>query len=423
MTHVLNIKLYNLDTSESSDITADCMVKSASFRLNQASSFAFQVPANADSVTAAFGDGQSAATPFLRKVYVTRDGDPIIHNRIFGGEWAGDGTTNWLTLTSFDAFMELGYEADGRAGRPVRDATGNFVSPVFNSGGSATGGDLVQQVLTNSIVVGAENPGPGGEGPLPIDLTTGTFDLSGTDLSPIDTMDWPVLIGDFITQLTDSGVCDVVMRPVAPSEGLDSYAMVAASAVNSYGTDVSGTVHFDYWTGSKNAKACRITADGSTVCNKLYDYLGPRNPSLVDGTGNDPNQWRGNITPGSPGTTVDPTDSRAAFGTFMQIRVFDSIGTENSSRPLYLALWNEEAGLRLAPQNLFFITPSPDSEALYEPWDDYWLGDLVTFNIAPELAGAISASFSGTFRIIGIDVEWDRNGVERVTQIITSLTA
>lgn len=409
MIHDLEIKLWNLDTSESSDITDVCLSRSAKVLHNWTRTFTVEVPAGHASITTAFADGDPAARRGNRKLIVKRDGSVIHHGRLFNIERAGDGTRNRATITSFDPLMELGYESDDRAGRPVRDATGNFISPVFNAGAPIAPGDLIQQILTNSIQTGDESDPTPGEGPLPIDLDEGTFDLTGTDVNPRDNMQWPMMVGDFIQSIVDTGQADIYLRPVDPAEGLDPYFMVSLSVVNLFGTDKSGTVHFDYWTGSKNAKTARHVEDFAPINNKLYDYLGPR---LTQ------NRWKGNITPGTAGTTVDPTASRDKYGVFMQIREFDSVGRENDPaiRPLYIAGWNAEQGYRVEPRDMLFLTPNPDAKAVFEPYDDYNVGDLVAVNVG----GDFGVNIAAVQRVYGWSVEWDREGVERVSELLVS---
>ncbi len=290
-------------------------------------------------------------------------------------------------------------------------------------------------------------------------------------------MGWPILIGDFIQRLIATNVIDIYLRPIHPLQLLGE-AMVEVFVRNQIGTDLSGTVHFDYWTGSKNAKACRHVEDFATINNKLYDYLGPRLG---------PNRWRGNITPHArwatgtvysgpstgtfgplPGQRVVGTDghlweadpggtsggaepdfagneggsvadgpdtlvwndrgptpdvvpSRALYGTFMQIREYNSTnGAESLVRPLYQANWNAEQGLRLEPRDMLFITPSPDAFALFKPYSDYSVGDLVAINTGPEFGVELEGAVE---RIYGWDVEWSREDVERVTSLLTSADA
>lgn len=432
-------KIYDLASNELADISGIALEKSLKRRLNLARGFTITAPAADPLLTALADDGFPNLSVGDRKLIVWEDGGPgdppIFHGRIHSTERVGNGTQNLVTLAAFDAFMELGYEADDRAGRTVRGSTvagtpgapygnydGNFINPKFVSsvGGQdeISGPDLILQTLTNTQNTGVESDPTPGEGPLPIDLTTGDFDLTvppAVDLSVLNIMGWPILIGDFITLLVDTNVVDVDMRPVDPSEGFDPYVMVALSAVSRFGSDRSGTVHFDYWTGSKNVKQCRVTDDFATVCNKLYDYLGPPRG---------PNRWRGNIVPGSPGTLVDPSASRARYGgpgggQMMSIRVLDATGTENSSRPLYIALWNAEAGLRLDPRRMLFATPSPDAKALFQAPQAFDVGDDVATNIG----AALGLELAQAQRVYGFDKTWSRENVARISQIITSADA
>lgn len=416
---VIVAKLYDLGSGELADISEISYEKSMTVGLNTSTTFTITGPAGHALFTADAGDGYPNLRSGNRKLLVFEDGQIIFHGRIFTVERTGDGNENLVTITAHDPYMELGFDSDDKAGRPVRDATGNFITPKFAGTGSGgadviSGPDLILQVLTNSIVVGAENPGPGGEGPLPIDfLGAGAmFDLDvppAVDLSCVDSMDWPALIGDFIAQLVATGVVDFKLRPVDPVEGFDGYVMAQMSAVSSLGTDLSGVVHFDYWTGSKNAKACRHVGDFSTICNKLYDYLGPRQLNL--------NRWAGNITPGSPGTTVDPTASRALYGgQFMSIRVSDSIGTENSSRPLYIALWNAEQRYRIEPREQLYITPASDAKALFQPPHDFDVGDLIGINTGADFG----VTLAETQRVYGYVKTWSREGVSSVSELLTS---
>jgi hypothetical protein len=431
------IRMYDLDSNLIADITGIALSRVFNSVHNGASSFIVEARANHPLLTGDT-DWSSPTWEGTRKLVVWDDGDtpgvddPIFHGRIGLREINGDGRTNRVTLTAFDAWMELGYQAGEQAGRVVRGSTnqptagspfgeydGNFIDPKFASSvvgqTGISGPDLIFQAFTNSTQTGAESDPSPGEGPLPIKLD-GTFDLNvppAVDLSVEDSMGWPVMLGDFVAQLVATNVCDVVMKPINPVVG--QYEMVQLSAVSLYDTDKSATVHFDYWTGSKNAKACRYVADFyKEICNKLYLYLGPQL---------DPEHWRGNITPGATGTTVDPTASRALYGgpavakgDFMFIRVLDSLGTENSSRPLYLALWNAEANLRKQPRPMLFITPNSGSKSLFAGPADFKKGDTVAINTGAPFGLALA----DVQRVYGFAKTWTREGVAQLSQLVTS---
>jgi hypothetical protein len=424
---VIVAKIFDLASNELADISPIALEKSMGRHLNQARSFTIQAPAGHMLLTTVAGDGYRNLRKGNRKLLVWEDGDIIFHGRIFGAERTGDGTTNTVAITAFDPFMELGYDSDDRAGRPVRalKTDGGFIEPTFtpsvsNTPASAISGpDLIQQILTNSQGTDAESGANPGEGPLPIDLASGTFDLASppaVDLSAVDKLGWPVMIGDFIATLVDTGAVDVDMRPVDPSEGFDPYIMVELSAVSSFGTDKSATVHFDYWTGDKNAAAFRHVEDFQTINNKLYDYIGPPVDSGDPGT-----RWTTNITPTlAPGPLATKiADSRTLYGgEFMSIREFDTAGHEAdpANLPLYMALWLAEQGYRVEPRDLLYITPAMDAAGLFTAPQDFDVGDLIAINVGAE-AGIDLAE---TQRVYGYTKTWDRQGVARLSELLTS---
>lgn len=438
MSHTITAKLYDLASNELADISGIALEKSLERTLNLARVFTIQVPAGDALLTAVTADdGLPNLWEGARKLIVWEDmglnNQPIFHGRVAAVERTGDGTKNLVTITAMMPLAELGY--GDRAGRVVRGSAsaptagnpfgiynGNFVNPKFASSvadqAEISGPDLIYQILTNTQNTGAESDPTPGEGPLPILIDADNFDLDvppAVDLSPADSMDWPVLCGDFIQQLCSTGVCDVDERPVEWSEG--SYVMSELTARSRIGTDRSGTVHFDYWTGDHNVSACRHVGDFfETICNKLYDYLGPT-------VGGDGSHWKANITPGSPGTLVDPTASRALYGgpgdipgQFMTIRVFDSVGSEATSRPLYLALWNAEMSFRVFPRQLLYITPAPDTKALFEPPVAFDVGDMIAANVGE----ALGIELAEAQRVYGYTRTWNREGVARVSQLVTS---
>jgi hypothetical protein len=103
----------------------------------------------------------------------------------------------------------------------------------------------------------------------------------------------------------------------------------------------------------------------------------------------------------------------------MQIRVFDADDVENTVRPLFLSLWNAEMGLRVEPREMLYLTPAPDAYALFVPFTGYNVGDLVAVNVG----GDFGVDIAATQRIYGFDVEWDRHGVQRVTNLLVTADA
>lgn len=443
MSHVITAKIYDLGVTVLADISGIALEKSMTRQINGARSFTIQAPAGSTLLTTLAGDGDPNLNVGNRKLVVWEDSnpdtdDPIFHGRIFTVERDGDENAVLVTITAFDSWMELGFEADNRAGRPVRDDTQtlvgdpSFLTPSFSSsvGGQTeiSGPDLIQQILTYSQADPTTNPIQG-EGPLPIDLQSGTWDLlvpPALDISPIFDAVWPALCGDFIQQLIATNAVDFDLRPIRPGTGLDingnpdDYIMVEASSMSKKGTDLSATVHFDYLTGDKNAIGCKETRDFSTYCDRLWYELGPRLS---------PRHWRGDLTPHSASVSdvLPLMDDAAAIyggpdaapGRFASFRVLDSLGSENSSRPLYIALYKDEVKLRVNPRQLLYVTPDPDTTALFEPPQDYDAFDLVQIKTGADFGVELDEKQ----RVYGYTKTWSREGVATVGQLVTSADA
>jgi hypothetical protein len=195
--------------------------------------------------------------------------------------------------------------------------------------------------------------------------------------------------------------------------------MVEASSVSKKGTDRTATVHFDYLTGSHNAKAARQECDFSLHCDRLWYELGPRL---------DKRHWRGDITPHSAipvseGLLTLMDDSADKYGGpdtqkgyNASVRVFDSLGTENTSRPLYQALYKAEVRWRVEPRRLLYITPADDTKALFEPPQDYDVYDLVQIKTGTGFGVALNEKQ----RVHGYTKTWTPEGVAAVSELQTS---
>lgn len=441
------VRIYDLGTDVLADVSEISLTKSMTRQLNGARSFTFTAPSGDSLLTTVAADGFPNLYDGGNRKLVVWEGPadgtppdpatdtPIFHGRIYTVERVGDPNENTVSVTAYDAWMELGYEGDNRAGRVVRDDTTtlvgdpSFFTPHFTSSVSGqtaiSGPDLIQQILTNSQQDPSTNPIQG-EGPLPIDIVSGSWDLlspPALDVNPVDSADWPVLIGDFINQLIATDAVDLDFKPVIPGTGLnlssvaDPYIMVEASSVSKMGTDRSATVHFDYLTGSFNAQGARQECDFSLQCDRLWYELGPK---LNHG------HWRGDITPhGTNVTDLLPEMDASAVkyggpdtkkGYNASIRVLDSLGTETSSRPLYLALYRAEIRYRMEPRRLLYVTPNPDAAALFEPPQDFDVFDLVQINTGP----GFGVELNEKQRIYGYTKTWTAEGVAEVSELLTS---
>ena len=382
-----------------------------SYRLNQPTRWVTKFAAS--EFTGNGGDGYPLFEKLRRCLKVRRtrtDGftTDIIFNGIlcFVSITADQDDDYMIECTWFDPMVWWQY-------RYVRSTTGSLVNPTWAS--PISGAEILLDALTNSVSNGGD---PGDmEGSLGLDLADGTFDTAGQPDLAMTLSNWPATISELASILLSTGAIDIKIDPVDDAGGYDPDIMGVLSILNPRGSDLSGSVSFQYATGAYNAKAARYTGDGFTVANKLWYYLGPKRTA---------SRWAGNFTPPADsgafatyglddGTLEAARDQSVTdLGTWMRIEVFDDNGNENLLRPLYAKRWQTETLLRLYGRDLLHITPSIDPG--FYPFEDYNLGDL----IAVETGSSFSRAISGTQRVYGFDVGPDNNGVERVSELLTS---
>jgi len=299
--------------------------------------------------------------------------------------------------------------------RPARDgaasaAPGNFSLPTFverNTEGPAMLLEILQQSADTASTAT-------GEGPLFVSL--GTFETGGVDLTGAP-MNWPMTIAEVADLLTSTGEVDIVLTPI------DSGGNMARVDVynGDYGTDRSGSVIFDYKTGAYNVRRLRRVEDMTSVCNKLWYFLGPRI---------DDQHWKANVQGDDPALAYPPggansppaaaTDNplgvrrKASWGTYgvrMEIQIFDSRGDEaDIGRDLYRRLWQLESWLRAQPRTLVHVTPVRGTTLNFD------IGDLVTVRAG----AAVRGGFTGVQRIYEYTLSWDENGVTELGELVTS---
>ena len=308
----------------------------------------------------------------------------------------GDGTTEY---TSYDA-REI-WES-----RPARDGDGDFSLPSFLED-FVSGPQIMEEILHNSEVAGGGGPDDS-EGPLFIEF--GSFEAGGADLSGAPT-DWPMTIEEIASLLCDTGELDIVLTPIDTGGN-----MARVDCYNGdFGTDLSSSVSFQYATGSNNARRCRRTEDMGNMCNKLWYYLGPNKDSQhwtanLTGTDTRPVSVGGPPEPPQASIVSASLDSRVQYGVRMDIRIYDQNSDDNSAKPLYWRLWQEELFLRMKPRTLVFMTPVRGLEPTFD------IGDLITV----EAGTAFRGGFSGVQRVYARTVQWDEDGVIDLGELVTS---
>ena len=404
MAATVEVRLRNGTVLE--DISSIAMDKQLRRRLNRISQFTCRVPSYL--VNEIQADGKPLVCSGFRQISVTLDSTGLFfHGIIWDVEDDGDEDMCYSTITCYDP-MVVWHK------RPARDAVdsysgtaGNFSDPSFIDR-NTTGPQIMEEILTASeqLIWGADD----GEGPLFIDLANSTFAGGGEDLTGAPT-NWPMMIAEIATLLTNTGELDIVIEPIIHVPGgttLSNMAEVHCFNGN-YGDNLTATVNLDYATGDHNARLMRRSDSMETVANKNWYYLGPRL---------DQQHWRSNIAPpigtlGALGTLLQ--DSRDELGVFMQIPIYDNFGLESSAWPLYERSWLVESLLRAMPRQMVYLTPTR-GEATSIGVGDFDIGDQITVNIGNKARVAST----GAQRIYGYTIDIDDDAVEALGELAVS---
>jgi hypothetical protein len=323
--------------------------------------------------------------------------------------------------------------------RPVRGDDCGFANPTIIED-YVTGPEIVEAMLLNSTGNGGcsfgdceDTDAEFCEGTLFLDF--GTFETGGCDLTGAPT-DWPMTIAELTSLLISTGCCDIVITPTNPGLGI----MGEVSGYNGdFGTDLSGSVVFEYGTGARNVRRLRWNQDMSNMTNKLWYFAGPR-----IATPSDPEaltHWCFNVQGDDPGLP-DPIpngqslgtllsnrlSSRGTYGTRMEIQIFDAADCNPNNdvdccgqgfltspfRELYRTRWASESWIRYQPRELIHITPTRETAI-----GSFGIGDLVQV----EATAAVRGGFSGAQRVYSYTVSWDEDGVLALSELQTSPTA
>lgn len=323
--------------------------------------------------------------------------------------------------------------------RPVRDDSCNFSQPSIITD-YVQGPDIMQAALFNStsaVNCGGTIP-QDAEGPLFLDLgtfTSGSVSLIG---APVD---WPMTIAELFSLLCSTGQVDLVITPTDPGGGVmgtvDGYP-------GNYGTDLSGSVIFQYGTGAHNVDSLRWNRDMTNVVNKYWIYGGPRVATAADPEANE--HWCFNITGDDgglaypPGGALSPpasatnndlgvkrVDSQvndgptsSGYGVRMKIDIFDAYddncipGFGTPGRELYRRQWQEFSWISATPREIIHVTPTRETEI-----GTFGIGDLVGVAASADVRGG----FSGAQRVYEYTISWDEDSVLALSELQTSADA
>lgn len=396
-------------TLDGVDVTDVCVSGSWTRRLNRPSVAQIRCPMQ--EVTAGVG-------VYLKiEALVGTSYEIVHHGRVLLCETDTGEDTGYTVYNSTDP-MELWQW------RPVRDNGCDFSKPNIIDA-FTTGPLIIEAALQNSVYCGDGSPADC-EGDLFLDI--GTFPGGGADLSGAPT-DWPMTIADLASLLISTGELDVVITPTDPGGGV----MGTVDGYNGdFGTDLSGSIEFQYGTGAFNVRRLRWNEDMTNMANKLWYYAGPRIATAADPAGDQ--HWCFNVTGDDPllayppGGALSPpasstdnqlgvlrVDSQADHGVRMEIPIYDAYddcaGVGTVGRDLYRYRWQQESWLRAQPLELMHITPTRETEI-----GTFDIGDLV----GVEAVAAVRGGFSGAQRVYEYTVSWDQDGVLELSELQTS---
>jgi hypothetical protein len=297
--------------------------------------------------------------------------------------------------------------------RPVRDADGDFSKPSIITD-FVTGPQIIEQMIINSEDAGGIPTTAEGD----LFIAMGTFATGGVDLSGAPT-DWPMTMAELASLLISTGEVDVVLTPI------DSGGNMAEIDVynGNFGTNLSGSLAFQYGMGARNVRNLRWNQDMTGMCNKLQYFAGPRIQSAADPAGDQ--HWCFNVTGDDPGLADPPQtaiqalrmSSRTTYGVRMEIRVYDAAdencipGVGTPGRELYRRLWQIESWLRAQPREIVHVTPTRETAI-----GSFDIGDLVTV----EASSAVRGGFSGVQRIYEYTISWSEDSVLALSELQTS---
>ena len=397
-------------TLDGTDFSSCALEGSVTRRLNRPAQATIKIPMDC---------GAGCGGPGSR-LKISFDGGSTLffHGMVMDWELDGGEDMGYITMNALDP-MELWQHRPARDGPSYTDP-GDMSNPsLFLEFAPATEGPFViQEMLLQSI---DDSDPDKGEGPIFLDL--GSFATGGVDLSGAPT-DWPMTIAEVVNLLVSTGEVDVVITPTDPGGGV----MGTVDVYNGdYGTDLSGSIVFEYGTGALNVRQARWNQDMSNITNKLWYFGGPRILTAADPEG--VQHWCFNVQgddidlPGYPASSpyIDVINcrdaSRSAYGVRMDVQIYDA-ASDNcgdklsvDTRELYRYLWIAESWLRCNPRTLVHITPTRGSEI-----GTFDIGDLVGVTLGSGICGGVD----GAQRVYQYTISWDADGPFELSELQTS---
>jgi hypothetical protein len=318
------------------------------------------------------------------------------------GEDDGDANNQFSTLTGFDHRVKWPW-------RQVMDADGDYSDPsIFLDFENAV--DIMEAAIDNNVAVDGT-----------YGITVGSVSASSFPLIGYKPTDWPWSLQTLWDFLANTGTLDVMLNPGIGASTVDLYPGDA-------GTDLSGSVVFDYNTGSFNCIGAKYTFDMKNTISRIRYFLGPKRPWYRG----DIQHYSADVQIDDPALDIyDPVkqaqiDSQSGAmegitGLMREIQIYDSnpplpdgvnppeMTGESALRDLYYALWQSEMLVRTVPRRLLSVTPEPGIMPAFG------VGDLITTNAV--IRGTVPSSVQRVYRYT---VEQDTEGNEMITNLVTS---
>jgi hypothetical protein len=326
-------------------------------------------------------------------VITTNGGSTLFAGPCWYGEDDGDANDQFTTLTGFDHRVKWPF-------RQVMDPDCDYSDPdIFLTNENAV--DIMAAAIDNNVSC------DGSYG-----ITLGSVSSSSFPLIGFKPTDWPWTMQQLWDFLVNTGTLDVMLNPGVGGSTVDLYPGDA-------GSDLSGSVSFDYNTGSFNCIGAKYTFDLKNTISRIRYFLGPKRPQYRG----DIQHWAGDVQIDDPDLDLyDPVkqaqiDSQSGAiqgvtGLMREIQIYDAIpkeaGGEITLKDLYLALWQSEMLVRTVPRRLLSMTPEPGISP------SFGVGDIITAN------AVLRGSVGGAQRVYRFTVEQDTEGNEMITNLVTS---
>ena len=360
----------NVDV-DGTDISVHCLTKRWNPKLSRPSAFTVRCPARRVSVSAG-----------ISELHAYDGGNLFFSGKVAQPQASGDADSAYIEFTAYDHLIHL-------KDRMVKTALGNLITPTTVAQ-DAPG--MFAEYLNNTIA-----------------FDPGSFPLSVTSVAGGGVEVWgalanfPMDMEQMRQLLVATGQLDIFVNP-----GVGASGLILTNGDG--GNNPTGSVVFEYETGSNNARVGTVTVDSDDIRNAIWYLLAPRLSKT---------RYKGSITPTAPhkggfwpsSLLARIALSRAQYGYKQQIITKDEDGAGYYLRPMYEAQWASEAWIRSVPRTFASVLPNRSYG-----FPGFRPGDLIHVAAGSVLNGG----FSGDQRVYEMTVTEDEDGAIEITDVLTS---